>query len=161
MPLTASSPMEPPGKRSGLDHEAVGGDGDAGSVDVEVSGVAEAVRDERREKQRREQAFDQAAAGFAAGAVRHLDLRIRESGSCGAAGRAHRMCCRSRRCRQDARRCRLPVLVVVIRCAGAFRRNHQRADRMFRRALLAEQLALRGLQARPSALRRTARLWDR
>src|SRR5471030_2641326 len=38
------------------------------------------------------------------------------------------------------------MLVIVIRRAGAFRRHHQRADRLVGSALLAEQLALRRLQ---------------
>ena len=38
------------------------------------------------------------------------------------------------------------MLVIVIGRAGAFRRHHQRSDRMLGRALLAEQLALRRLQ---------------
>src|SRR5579863_1421369 len=40
----------------------------------------------------------------------------------------------------------LAMLVLIIGRAGAFVRYHQRADGVLRRTLLAEQLALRGLQ---------------
>ena len=78
VPLTASSPMEPPGKRKRPDDETVGGDRDAGSVDVDVGGVAE-WSGSGPEKQRREQAFHEPAAGLASGAVGHFDLRIAEA----------------------------------------------------------------------------------
>ena len=48
VPFTASSPMEPPGKRKRLHHEAVGGDRDAGAVDVDVGGVAQGLGGQRR-----------------------------------------------------------------------------------------------------------------
>ncbi len=43
VPLTASSPMDPPGNSQRRDHEAVGGDGDGGAVDRDAGGVAQPV----------------------------------------------------------------------------------------------------------------------
>ena len=67
--------MEPPGKRSGLDHETVGGHGDSCAIDLDVRGIAQWTLAGTEEK-RCEQAFHKPAAGFAAGAMRHLDLRL-------------------------------------------------------------------------------------
>ena len=79
VPLTASSPIEPPGKRSGLTTKLSVVMATRAPLRFEVSGVAQAARVEAAEEQRREQPFDQPAAGFAAGAVRHLDLRVAEA----------------------------------------------------------------------------------
>ncbi len=66
------------GKTQRLHHEAVGGDRDSRAVDLNMRGVAERARG-GTEQQRSEQSFDQPAAGLAAGAVRHFDLRFAEA----------------------------------------------------------------------------------
>ena len=65
------------GEAQGADHEAVGGKGDGGPADFDVSRVGETLG-RAGEKQRREEAFDESAAGFASGAMGHLDLWIFE-----------------------------------------------------------------------------------
>ena len=129
------------GKAQRLDHEAVGRDRRCECRSTcNVRGIAQRLRG-WPEQQRREQAFDQPAAGFATGAVRHLDLRHREIESS--------VTPRSIGCVAQARTSRLAgfsMLVVIVGRARAFGRNHQRADGAFRRALLAEQLALRRFQ---------------
>ncbi len=62
-------------KAERLDDEAVGGDRQARAVEIHVGRVAERLGG-RAIKQRREETLDQAAAGFSAGAVSHLDLRL-------------------------------------------------------------------------------------
>ena len=78
VPLTASSPIEPPGKRSGFTTKLSVVIAICAPLMSTVRGIAERFRGSA-EKKRSEQAFDQPAAGLAAGAVRHLDLRIAET----------------------------------------------------------------------------------
>ena len=93
------------GKAQRRDDEAVGGDRDARcrrsatrAASPSGSGATGA------EEQRREQAFDEPAAGLAAGAVRHLDLRVAEADL--AASRRRRRLPSGRR--QHPQRCRRP-----------------------------------------------------
>ncbi len=141
VPLMASSPIEPPGKLNGfttklsvvIARRTPPMLRDAASFN---SGWAEPIQ------QRSEQAFDQATAGNASGAVGHFDLRLAKLDL------RYRAVVRrqaSRRPRQRGGRC-LPMFVTVISCARSLRGNHQRPHRMFRRAFFAEQLALRRLQ---------------
>ena len=76
MPLTARSPIEPPGKRERPHDEAVGGDGQPGAADLDERGVVERRRRAAGGQPRHDQPFDQPAARLAAGAVRHVDARI-------------------------------------------------------------------------------------
>ena len=78
MPLTASSPIEPPGKRSGLTTKLSVVNASRRAADVELGGVAQRLQ-ERTAEERREQPLDEAPAGLAAGAVGHLDLRVAEA----------------------------------------------------------------------------------
>ena len=102
------------GETQGVHHEAIGGEGDVGSADFDVRGVCESLCRGIEEKGSK-QAFDESAAGFATGAVGHFDLRIFEAQSLRESFAVVALC-RSGHC---ADRCyqRLPVFVVVIRCA--------------------------------------------
>ena len=77
MPLTASSPIEPPGKRSRLDDVGVGRERELDVVDRDRRGVGELVQRVGRER-RRKQSLDQALRGLAAGPVGHVDPLIAE-----------------------------------------------------------------------------------
>ena len=95
VPLTASSPMEPPGKRSGLTTKL--------SVVMAkrvplISRCAASPRGSAdcKPQQRSEQILHQAAAGLASGAVRHFDLRIAKADLGKRRGHAHRPLLRSR-----------------------------------------------------------------
>ena len=59
-------------------HEAVGSEGEAGAVHLQVGGIGEGGQ-ERTAEERRDQAFDQPPAGLAPGAVGHLDAGIAEA----------------------------------------------------------------------------------
>ena len=78
VPLTASSPIEPPGNAAAAPRSCRWSSRCAcrptSTCAASPSGSPGGV-----EQQRREQAFDQPAAGLAAGAVRHLDLRVAEA----------------------------------------------------------------------------------
>ena len=127
--------MEPPGKRERADHERVGGHGDARSADVDMGGVAQ---------------------GFGGGADRgsaRTSLRPDGGWPCRPRRAPYRPEGRGSGFSEARWSCphlnqlrRFAMLVIIVRGAGAFRRYHQRADGMFRRALLAEQLALRRLE---------------
>jgi len=65
-----------------LNHKAIGGDRNRRAIDVDVCGVSEWAGS-RTKKQGSKKAFDEFAAGFAAGAVRHLNLGITEPHGCG------------------------------------------------------------------------------
>ena len=70
--------MEPPGKRSGLTTKL----SVVMAMRVPLMSTCAASPKgsvDSAEENRREQAFDQAAAGLAAGAVRHFDLRVAET----------------------------------------------------------------------------------
>ena len=103
------------GKAQWLHDETIGGDGDRCAVDLDAGGIAQRLV-RAAEQQRREQSFDKPAAGLAAGAVRHLDLRIAEADRRPALFSTRRL--RSGY-RADLRHQRggLAVLVVVICCA--------------------------------------------
>ena len=75
MPFTASSPMEPPGKVRGVTTKRVRGKGQTRTVDRHARRVRERLV-ARTKQHGSEQAFDQAAARAAPGAVRHFDLRV-------------------------------------------------------------------------------------
>ena len=94
-------------------------------------------------EQRREQALDQAAC-----ALPPAPCAISICGSRNRIGAevAVRRTRRQAGVRIRSARRGLPMLVVVVGRARAFRRHHQRADRVLGRALLAEQLALGGLE---------------
>ena len=81
VPFTASSPIDPPGKRSGLTTKLSVVIATRGSVDIDVRGISQRPGS-RSEEQRREQTFDQPAAGLASGSVRHLDLGIAKPDGC-------------------------------------------------------------------------------
>src|SRR5579871_2613296 len=55
----------------------------------------------------------------------------------------------------------LAMLVTIVSSARAFRRHHQRSHRLFRRALLSEQLALRRLQHALQNFAALRRFWIR
>ena len=80
VPFTASSPIEPPGKRSGVTTKlsVVIATGASRPMSTWAASPRRSPAAPSVEEQRREQAFDQPAAGLAAGAVRHLDLRVAE-----------------------------------------------------------------------------------
>ena len=71
MPLTASSPIEPPGKRIGLTTNA--------SVVMRELADARGVVERVDAEGRREQPLDQGQRRLAAGAVRHRQLRVAEA----------------------------------------------------------------------------------
>ena len=75
VPLMASSPMEPPGKRSGLTTKLSVVIAILRAVDLNVRGITQRSRTRTKEK-RRKQSFDESSAGLAAGAVRHFNLRF-------------------------------------------------------------------------------------
>ena len=141
MPCTASVPIEPPGKRSGRTTKVSVVSArrwpSSARTAASPSGSLEAA------EERRDQALDQPPAGLAAGAVRHLDLRVVEPDPRLVVGHARSTVVGSAR---PALLPRLAVHVVVVGGAGAFGRHHQRADRLLGRALLAEQLAVLRLE---------------
>ena len=78
VPLTASSPIEPPGKRSGLTTNE--------SVVTTMSPAARAVRELGHPEGGREQALDQRLRRLAAGPVGHRDRGVLEARPLGAGG---------------------------------------------------------------------------
>lgn len=66
------------GEGDGLYDKTVGSDGNFRAVDFDMSSIAERAG-RVPEKERSEKTFDQFAAGFAAGSVSHLDLRVTEA----------------------------------------------------------------------------------
>ena len=108
VPLTASSPMEPPGKRRGLTTKL--SVVMASRVPLRSRCAASPERFCRRaEEKRREQAFDQPAAGFAAGSVSHFDLRLAEAKTGGMDRRAFWLV--------DVQATKLMVTIAVLRCS--------------------------------------------
>ena len=73
--------MEPPGKLSGFTTKLSVVIAMRSAVDGKMRGIAQRFG-RRAKEQRRKQAFDQPAAGLAAGAVRHLDLRVAKADFC-------------------------------------------------------------------------------
>ena len=116
VPFTASSPIDPPGKRQRFHDKAVSRDCDCGAVDIDVRGISQRPGG-RSKEQWSKKTFDQLAAGLASGSVSHLDLGVAKPDgrrtahrdqpdrlgdhSSGDRGQAGRHCC-------------LPVFVVVI-----------------------------------------------
>ncbi len=118
VPFTASSPISPPGKKSGLTtYESV--------VNAELpdDGCVAQHGERRIVERRQEQPFDKAVRRLAARAVGECDRR---------------------RQRAAAQRSSAPP-VVVVGGAGALARDHAGAERPLRRARRAEDLALPGL----------------
>jgi hypothetical protein len=64
------------GKLERLYYKAVGGNCDSCAVDPDMRGVAQRRFCSAYEQERRKQTLHESAAGLAAGAVRHLDLRV-------------------------------------------------------------------------------------
>ena len=107
VPFTASSPIDPPGKRSGFTTKLSVVIAMRVPLIVEMGRIAQRFRDAAK-KQRRKEPFHQPAAGLAAGPVRHLDLRIAEADL-----GAQRPCSRLRRQAADA----MLVTIAVLRCS--------------------------------------------
>ena len=107
VPFTASSPMEPPGKLSGLTTKL--------SVviatfvpSMSTCAASPSGPGAHAKKQGSKKAFDQLAAGFASGSVRHLDLRIAEPD-----GRGFGNCER----RRSAQAIELRLTIAALRCS--------------------------------------------
>jgi hypothetical protein len=85
VPLTASSPIEPPGKRSGLTTKLSVRHRQTRALDLDDAGVAElGERATGLGECRHEQSLDQRLRGLAAGAVGERDLGVAEAGALGA-----------------------------------------------------------------------------
>src|SRR5689334_7875005 len=134
VPFTASSPIDPPGKRSGCTTNA--------SV-VRASLVAPSW-------QTAASPSDSSSGPAKSGASRPSTRRrlARPPAPCAMSiwASRKRMACSSVISDLPHRRRRLPASIVVVRRAGPFGGDHERADRMLRGALPAEQLALVGLE---------------
>ena len=137
VPLTASSPIEPPGKRIGLTTKLSVVSASSAPSTVTRAGVGQRV-ERRRAEGRHEQALDQRLRRLAAGAVGHRDLRVAELRR---AWRARvSMIPRIRCSRSETVGARpshhLPLAreaaVVVVGGAGALGRDHAGADRRAR-----------------------------
>ncbi len=78
VPLTASSPMEPPGKRNGLTTKLSVVKAIGCAVEFQMCGITEWFKRTRKEKWRK-QALHESAAGLATGPVCHFNLGIAEA----------------------------------------------------------------------------------
>src|SRR5262249_24704126 len=135
VPLTARSPIEPPGKRSGRTTK----------LSVVIARIALPTVSRAASSRRASLARSIPAGTMSRSTSRLLAL---PPAPC-----AMSMCASANDTRgtamvlmSDRRGGRPPVHVVVVGGARALRRHHQRADRKFRRAFAAEQLALMRLQ---------------
>ena len=154
VPLTASSPIEPPGNRDRGRPRSVGG---------EARAARRRPAEQRRVAERRPARLDAGAARRTAVDQRagwpcrrrRAPSRSRSSRNRGPARGGTPRCARRPRPRatscahhDDRRggRCLAYWLVVVVGGAGALGRHHQRADRRLRRARRAEHLALPRLE---------------
>ena len=97
VPLTASSPIEPPGKRSGVTTKLSVVTASAASPSVSVAGVGRASPAARCRSAGRSRPSISACDGLAARAVRHRDLLVAQPRALGArAGRSRAMRCSAR-----------------------------------------------------------------
>ncbi len=160
VPLTASAPMDPPGKKKRPHDEGICAHGQAARGEVEDGRVAEIL--ERRVAERgKKKMLNKLVAELAAASMAHHDVRIADQGQrAGPVGEVGRgvgfgqlkfpsgiregLLASSRTGSSQFFRRNVPS-IVVIRRAGAFaRKSAGCAQRMPRRAFLAEGRALGG-----------------
>ena len=149
--------MSPPGKTSGsTTNESVVNASRSPrrlrSAEIEARLILQR-REQRIVEGAHEHVVDQILHRLAAAAMGERHRRDVDAAERSERGRARRRSC--------GRLALLEPAILIVGGAGAFGRNHQRAERRFRRAGGAERLALDGLDDASSALRRIGRPWGR